>query len=121
MANQYGPNSRLQWFRRQQNVTQSELAEIMGVTQRTVQRWESGESTPRGYARKKICRYFQATPVELGFLTTGLEGEQQEQISQPKVRSGHGGNHSTLSALYLAGVLLILTILLALVVIRLFW
>lgn len=35
------------YFRQKQNLTQSQVAEIMGLDQTTVSRWEKGKKLPR--------------------------------------------------------------------------
>jgi|SRR5581483_1401755 len=47
---------RLRREREGRSLTQKELAELIGVTEMTVYRWESGESQPRAYARRKLMK-----------------------------------------------------------------
>ena len=67
MAKQPSSNLLLQRERMRHFLTQSELAEIIGVATKTVQRWELGLSTPRAYYMGKLCEYFGKTPEALGF------------------------------------------------------
>ena len=67
MAKQPPPNVLLQRERMQHFLTQSELAEIIGVDTKTVQRWELGMRKPRPYYMRKLCEYFGKTPAALGF------------------------------------------------------
>lgn len=67
MAKQPSPNVLLQRERMRHFLTQSELAEIIGVDTKTVQRWELGLRRPRAYYMRKLCEYFGKTPEALGF------------------------------------------------------
>lgn len=39
-------------WRKQMNFTQSDAAEFLGMSSRTLQNWEQGKRTPQGLARK---------------------------------------------------------------------
>lgn len=56
---------RLRELRRRKLLTQKELADAVGSTYQTVQRWESGESTPRASAMRRLCAVLEVTPDEL--------------------------------------------------------
>lgn len=47
---------RLRREREQHFLTQKELAELIGVTEMTIYRWENGESKPRPYAQRKLMK-----------------------------------------------------------------
>jgi len=53
-------------FRRRANLTQQDLAQRVGVSTRTIQRWEGGESKPRGLSAKALVRALD------------LEGEERD-------------------------------------------
>lgn len=57
--------TRLRDLRRRKLMTQKELADAVGSTYQTVQRWESGESTPRPSALRQLCAVLDVTPDEL--------------------------------------------------------
>ncbi len=64
-------NSRLHRIRVERGLTQSQLAERLGVDTKTVQRWAQGIHMPRPYARLLLSKVLESTPNELGF------GEQE--------------------------------------------
>jgi len=43
-------------YRKKMGFTQKELSNIMGVTERSEQRWESGERTPDIYTLHKLAK-----------------------------------------------------------------
>ncbi len=55
----------LKEMRRRKLLTQKELAQALGTNYQTVQRWESGESTPRPAAMRRLCAVLGVTPDEL--------------------------------------------------------
>ena len=93
MAKQSRRNILLWEARVRHCLTQSQLAEIADVTPKTVQRWESGKSTPRAYSLQKLCMYFNDTPAGLGFHNP-REEEGDEQANDPGPGSSQ---HSTFS------------------------
>ena len=60
------PNELLRKARVQLHLTQKELAEEIGVTHITVNRWEKGKVTPIPYYRQKLCDFFQMDAESLG-------------------------------------------------------
>ena len=66
------PNERLRRAREQHNLTQKELADKIGVTNITVNRWENGKVMPIPYYRQKLCNFFQMDAETLG-LTPSTE------------------------------------------------
>jgi DNA-binding XRE family transcriptional regulator len=93
MAKRPSPNLLLQRERMRHFLTQSELAEIIGVATKTVQRWELGLSTPRAYYMHKLCDYFGKTPEALGF-SEGAQAEEEDgwtsgQAGAPASTNGH--------------------------------
>jgi len=59
-------NRKLRTERRQHGWTQARLAQALGVTTRTVVRWEQGQSVPQPNYRKKLGTLFGKTAQELG-------------------------------------------------------
>ncbi|MGO3539221.1 MAG: helix-turn-helix domain-containing protein [Leuconostoc mesenteroides] len=53
--------NRLRELRKERNVTQQELADEMLVTQRTLARYESGESEPRSSMVFDLADYFNVS------------------------------------------------------------
>ncbi len=57
-----GIPARLKELRRERDLTQTELASIIGVGRAAVANWESGIRLPKNSAIMAICRYFDVTP-----------------------------------------------------------
>ncbi len=55
----------LRTWRRQRFLTQQGLAELLGVSYMTVQRWELGQASPRLAHQKKLIEALGITPAEL--------------------------------------------------------
>lgn len=56
-------NEKLKKIRLKHNMTKSEFAEIMGVSVRSIQRWEQGKAIIRESNLIKISSYFEI-PIE---------------------------------------------------------
>jgi len=52
-------------FREAKKINQVNFAFKMDVSESSVSKWETGESSPRLALLGKICRYFKVTPNEL--------------------------------------------------------
>lgn len=50
------------------NLTQTELAEAVGVGVRTIQNWESGVSSPRADMMPIICKVLECSTDDIIFL-----------------------------------------------------
>lgn len=55
-------------LRKQKNVTQAELAKILGIAQGAVANWETGLRTPRLAVAKKVAEFFEVRVDEIVFL-----------------------------------------------------
>ena len=55
----------LKWFRKQMDLTQSELAQLLGCSSQSVARWEKGEAQIRG-AAERIIRMLYIDQAETG-------------------------------------------------------
>ncbi len=67
------PNSKMQTHplknaRELRGWSQSEVADKIGVSGRTVARWEQGRSLPYPYYREQLCRLFSTDALSLGLL-----------------------------------------------------
>lgn len=60
-------------YRKQVKMTQIELAEMLGVHELTLRRWESGLREPRATKIKKLCEVLKVSEAEL------LNGPQSEK------------------------------------------
>ncbi|MBD2705682.1 helix-turn-helix domain-containing protein [Spirosoma sp. BT702] len=56
---------RLKTFRRQRNLSQEELANLSGLSLRTIQRLEKSESVGSAYSLRTLARAFQLNPEDL--------------------------------------------------------
>jgi tetratricopeptide (TPR) repeat protein/transcriptional regulator with XRE-family HTH domain len=63
-------NDRLRHERVSRNWRQQDLADQLGTTVVTIQRWERGSQQPSAYFRVKLCALFGKTTQELGFVTS---------------------------------------------------
>jgi transcriptional regulator with XRE-family HTH domain len=61
-------NDRLRTERKRHGWTQAKLAEVLGVSTKTVTRWEARQSVPFPYYRNKLTALFGKTVQELGLL-----------------------------------------------------
>src|SRR5215471_2138395 len=69
--------------RRLLNLTQEELAEKIGATKASVNRWERGH-LPSPYYRQKLCAFFGKSLAELGW-TSGVEEQAAGSSLLPKL------------------------------------
>jgi tetratricopeptide (TPR) repeat protein/transcriptional regulator with XRE-family HTH domain len=58
--------------------SQSRIAEALGITTRTVSRWEQGLSVPYPYYREQLCALFGKNARELGMLSDNDENDVEE-------------------------------------------
>lgn len=56
---------KLNYYMEQNNITQTELAEYMGVSQATVSNWQKGIKTPRMSKVDKLCDFFHIKRSDL--------------------------------------------------------
>lgn len=59
--------TKLKVLRAEHNMTQVELAELLGTTQTVISAWETGVSTPRPAMMQKIEDFFQVPKEEIFF------------------------------------------------------
>jgi transcriptional regulator with XRE-family HTH domain len=116
MANISRHKTGFQRVREQHGLTQCEFAEIAGVSTKTVQRWERGISTPRGYSLQRVYEHFHTTPEALGVFDT--DEHEHEEIAQQEPGQGAEDSpskeqHSSYCLLLLLGCLLLALVLVA--------
>ena len=58
-------NERLFNLRREKNLSQEELANVLGVSRQTISKWETGESTPDFDKIIPLCNFYGITSDEL--------------------------------------------------------
>jgi transcriptional regulator with XRE-family HTH domain len=71
-------NPTLKTERKQRGWTQAELAQVLGVSTKTVVRWERGQSVPFPYYRRKLSSLFGKTDQELGLIWNAEENKMVE-------------------------------------------
>src|SRR5689334_4284238 len=78
-------NDRLRQERILRNWRQQDLADELGTTVLTVQRWERGSYQPSAYFRIKLCALFGKSAEELGLVDGNPSPPpgMQEDISEP--------------------------------------
>ena len=76
----FHPNDQLRQERIQRNWRQQEVADQLGTTVVTVNRWERGRQKPTAYFRAKLCALFGKSVQELGFLPE--DAQQYENLGR---------------------------------------
>ncbi|MFR7589975.1 MAG: helix-turn-helix domain-containing protein [Longibaculum sp.] len=56
---------RLHELRKEKQISQEELADIIGVSRQTISRWESSTTSPDLISLEKLCQYFELSYDEL--------------------------------------------------------
>ena len=78
-------NERLQQERIRRNWRQHDVADQLGITNVTVQRWERGTQQPSAYYRAKLCALFKLSTQELGLITIHASEDETSAVLQPEV------------------------------------
>src|SRR5947207_10549864 len=73
--------------RKRRGWSQADVAEALGITTKTVVRWERGDTVPFPYHRYKLSDLFGKTLQELGLLSDADENDAFKQIHSPVVLS----------------------------------
>jgi transcriptional regulator with XRE-family HTH domain len=81
------PNERLKRAREQRCWSQRDVADMIGAAALNVSRWERGITSPNAYFRRELCRCFETTPCELGFLDEAEESAAKQQPPASSVPS----------------------------------
>ncbi len=76
MAEAKQPNFRLRFARKQRHMTQKELAEKIGVSPITVNRWENGQNKPDFYAIERLVEVLGRSEEELGLIDVPVSASQ---------------------------------------------
>ena len=78
-------NEKLQELRKQKNMTQEDLAEVLYVSRTAISKWESGRGYPNIDSLKRIAQFFSVTVDELlsgeEVLTIAEENNKQKENS----------------------------------------
>ncbi|MBR0535264.1 MAG: helix-turn-helix transcriptional regulator [Clostridia bacterium] len=91
-------NEKLQELRKQKNLTQEELAELLFVSRTAVSKWESGRGYPNIESLKAISVFFGVTVDEL------LSGEELIAISEEDTKQKENHIHDLVFGLLDVGV-----------------
>ncbi len=81
--NKSGPKQQLRLERLQRQWSQQELADRIGTTVVTINRWERGVTTPTPYFRLKLCAIFGKSAPELGLLPAEITNNTSILSSEP--------------------------------------
>ena len=73
--NQYVTGAAIKKLREKQQLTQAELAELLGVSDRTVSKWETGRGFPDITFIESLARFLKVSVVEL------FSGEEVENLN----------------------------------------
>ena len=52
-------------IRSERNLTQKQLAEIIGISDRTISKWERGDTVPDLYSIRNICNKLNVSPSSI--------------------------------------------------------
>lgn len=80
-------SNNIKFLREQQGLTQAQLADIAGVTDKAVSTWENGTYQPRMGAIERICGHFNVTKSAL--LDTDMASEFAQK-EKPLTNKGEG-------------------------------
>ena len=69
--------NRLKELRKEKKLTQKELADYLGINEKTISRWENGESNIKPEKAKKLADYFG---VSVGYLLGYDDNDFEKQI-----------------------------------------
>lgn len=78
-------------LRKRNGISQTELAEILGVTNKAVSKWENGKAKPKTELLRKMLSYFKIPIDELLM----MKGEKEMEISKIVITGGPCAGKST--------------------------
>ena len=79
MLDKYAFGNKLYKLRTESNLTQKDLANILGVSDKAVSKWETGEAMPRVKTLKNIADCFSVTYEDLLSQTEELKTNESEK------------------------------------------
>src|SRR5581483_8553584 len=88
------PNEQLRTERLRRGWSQKKVSFDIDTSKDVVSRWETGERVPNLYYQEKLCRLFNKTADELGFLDLSTAPAEQAQealaraLSQEQEKEG---------------------------------
>lgn len=90
--NDYAFGSRILELRTRRGLSQAELAEMLGVTNKAVSKWETGRSKPTTNGIRKLAALFR---IDVNELLSMKEGERTVKISKIVITGGPCAGKST--------------------------
>jgi tetratricopeptide (TPR) repeat protein/transposase-like protein/transcriptional regulator with XRE-family HTH domain len=75
-------NEHLRRQRIERNWRQQDLADLLGTTVTTIQRWERGHQQPSAYYRVKLCTLFGLDAQELGLVETFASPPERTEVTE---------------------------------------
>ncbi len=75
-------NEHLRRHRIERNWRQQDLADQLGITVTTIQRWERGSQQPSAYYRVKLCSLFGLDAHELGLVETFSSPSESTEVTE---------------------------------------
>ncbi len=74
---------RLRQERDNRSWTQAKVADQIGVGQKTVSRWERAKRKPTPYEQQKLCKLFDISLEEFGFVDQQPKAIEEQQPRRP--------------------------------------
>lgn len=96
-------NDRIRQERIRHNWRQQDLADHLGTTILTVQRWEQGRHYPSAYFRLKLCALFAVSAEEFGFLPDQVSSPSTEETFSHPSEETVGESQEAIPALDISG------------------
>ena len=90
--NDYVFGNKMMELRTQFNLSQAELAEMVGVTNKAVSKWETGKSKPTTNVMRKLAALFK---IDINELLSMRDGERNMEISKIVITGGPCAGKST--------------------------
>ena len=95
-------------IRKERDITQKELADLIGVSDRTISKWENGSTVPDLETIKKICKELKISPDSI----VKSEKNYKDILQNLKRKLGHILNY-ILNHIFLIGFIVTFILLLA--------
>lgn len=90
--NDYNFGNKIMEFRTQLNLSQAELAKLVGVTNKAVSKWETGKSKPTTNTIRKLAALFK---IDINELLLMRDEERKQRISKIVITGGPCAGKST--------------------------
>lgn len=92
--------SKIKTLRRAKELTQEELAEVLGVSSKAVSQWECGRTAPDISQLPVLCNFFEVTADELlGIDVSRKTAERDKIIAEVMALSKNGRSEELLAVL----------------------